>query len=74
MTCLTQKLIDLPKWILANSWFSLRANKRLYRETEGLSLKAGLSYEIHRTERNGPDMHDRIASYIDKNTRAPGKR
>lgn len=52
--------------ILANSWFSLRANKRLYRETEGLPLRAGLSHEIHRTEGRGPDMDERIAAFMNK--------
>ncbi|MFN0185797.1 MAG: enoyl-CoA hydratase/isomerase family protein [Aquabacterium sp.] len=52
--------------ILANSWFSLRAGKRLYRDTEGLPLRAGLSHEIHRTEGRGPDMQARIARFMDK--------
>ena len=52
--------------ILANSWFSLRANKRLVRETEGMALGAGLSYEIHRTEGHGPDMEARIAGFTNK--------
>ena len=52
--------------ILANSWFSLRANKRLVRETEGMAQGAGLSYEIHRTEGHGPDMAARIAGFTNK--------
>ncbi|HWS74118.1 MAG TPA: enoyl-CoA hydratase/isomerase family protein [Quisquiliibacterium sp.] len=55
--------------ILANSWFSLRANKRLYLETEGMPLRAGLSYEIHRTEGRGPDMQDRIAGFMNKTSK-----
>lgn len=55
--------------ILANSWFSLRANKRLYRETEGMTLRAGLSYEIHRSEGRGPDMDDRIAGFMNKTSK-----
>ena len=55
--------------ILANSWFSLRANKRLYRETEGLPLRAGLSHEIHRTEGRGPDMDARIAGFLNKQSK-----
>jgi enoyl-CoA hydratase/carnithine racemase len=55
--------------ILANSWFSLRANKRLYRETEGLPLRAGLSHEIHRTEGRGPDMDERIAGFLAKRSK-----
>ena len=55
--------------ILANSWFSLRANKKLYLETEGMTLKAGLSYEIHRTEGRGPDMQERIAGFKNKTSK-----
>ncbi len=55
--------------ILANSWFSLRANKRLYRETEGLPLQAGLSHEIHRSEGRGPDMDARIANFMNKTSK-----
>lgn len=55
--------------ILANSWFSLRANKRLYRETEGLPLRAGLSHEIHRSEGRGPDMDQRIAAFLAKTSK-----
>jgi enoyl-CoA hydratase/carnithine racemase len=52
--------------ILANSWFSHRANKRLVRETDGLSLEAGLAHEIFRGEGRGPDMADRIAGFQNK--------
>ena len=55
--------------VLANSWFSLRANKRLYRETEGMTLRAGLSYEIHRSEGRGPDMDARIAGFMNKTSK-----
>lgn len=55
--------------ILANSWFSLRANKRLYRETDGMTLRAGLSHEIHRTEGRGPDMEERIAGFKNKTSK-----
>lgn len=52
--------------ILANSWFSHRANKRLVRETDGLTLEAGLAHEIFRGEGRGPDMEDRIAGFQNK--------
>jgi enoyl-CoA hydratase/carnithine racemase len=52
--------------ILANSWFSHRANKRLVRETDGLSLQAGLAHEIFRGEGRGPDMEARIAGFQNK--------
>jgi enoyl-CoA hydratase len=52
--------------ILANSWFSHRANKRLLSQTDGMTLRAGLSYEIHRTEGRGPDMQERIERFMNK--------
>jgi len=52
--------------ILANSWFSHRANKRLLRETDGLGLDAGLAHEIARNEGRGPDMEARIAGFQNK--------
>ena len=58
-----QRLADQ---ILANSWFSHRANKRLMRETEALPLAAGLAHESHRSEGRGPDMQARIAAFTSK--------
>jgi enoyl-CoA hydratase/carnithine racemase len=49
--------------ILTNSWFSLRENKRLLIETDGLPLAAGLAHEIFRTRGTGPDMQERIAAF-----------
>jgi enoyl-CoA hydratase/carnithine racemase len=63
------ELDRFTKSILANSWFSLRANKRLYRETDGLPLRAGLSHEIARTEGRGPDMDARIAAFMNKTSK-----
>lgn len=63
------ELEKFTRAILANSWFSLRANKRLYVETDGMNLKAGLSYEIHRTEGRGPDMQARIEGFKNKTSK-----
>jgi enoyl-CoA hydratase/carnithine racemase len=49
--------------ILENSWFSLRANKRLLLETDGMPLAEGLAHEVFRTPGFGPDMHARIANF-----------
>jgi len=66
-------LDELAGAILANSWFSHRANKRLLAETEGLPLRAGLSHEIHRTEGRGPDMERRIAAFMNRSGKtSPG--
>lgn len=56
----------LADQILANSWFSHRANKRLMRETESLPLEAGLAHESYRSEGRGPDMQERIAAFTRK--------
>ena len=49
--------------MLANSWFSLRANKKLLRETDGLNLEAGLAHEIYAGQGVGPDMAERIGGF-----------
>lgn len=56
----------LADTILANSWFSHRANKRLLIETDGLALGAGLSYEVYKNPGVGPDMRDRIQAFTNK--------
>ena len=52
--------------ILANSWYSHRANKRLLTHTDGLPLGAGLAHEIYNGEGRGPDMEARIAAFTNK--------
>ena len=49
--------------ILANSWFSHRANKKLLADTDGLAMSAGLAHEIYKGEGRGPDMEARIAAF-----------
>ncbi len=49
--------------MLANSWFSLRANKKLLRETDGMSIEAGLAHEIYQSQGVGPDMAERIGGF-----------
>jgi enoyl-CoA hydratase/carnithine racemase len=57
------ELDKLARAILVNSWFSLRANKALLIETDGLPLAAGLAHECYRTRGHGPDMAERIAEF-----------
>jgi enoyl-CoA hydratase len=47
--------------VLANSWRSNRANKKLLSDTEGMTMEAGLAHELHRSEGRGPEMAERIA-------------
>jgi enoyl-CoA hydratase/carnithine racemase len=56
----------LAQEILANSWFTHAANKRLMRETDGMPIGEGLRYEREKTAGNGPDMQDRIAAFMKK--------
>ncbi len=56
----------LIREVLANSWFSHRANKKLLVDTEGLPLAAGLAHEIYKGEGRGPDMEERIARFTSK--------
>jgi len=51
---------------LSNSWFSHRANKKLLTQTDGLSLGVGLAHEVYHNEGVGPDVHARIASFLQK--------
>lgn len=59
-------LAALAAQILANSWFSHRANKRLVSDTDGLPIAAGLAHEVFRGEGRGPDMEARIAAFKNK--------
>lgn len=47
--------------VLANSWRSSRAIKKLVADTDGMTLKAGLAHEIHRSEGAGPETAERLA-------------
>jgi enoyl-CoA hydratase len=60
------ELRALCETILANSWFSHRANKRLIMDTDGLPLDAGLAHEVYRQPGVGPDMRERIARFTAK--------
>ena len=66
--CVADEVFDaeleaFARGILANSWFSNRANKRLLVETDGLPLEAGLAHEVFRGAGRGPDMEERIGRF-----------
>jgi hypothetical protein len=48
--------------VLANSWRSSRAIKKLIDDTDGMPLKAGLAHEVHRSEGMGPETRERLAA------------
>lgn len=56
----------MARSILAGSWFSHRANKLLLRDTDGMSVGAGLAHEVFRSAGKGPDVQDRIAAFKKK--------
>jgi len=56
-------LAQLARQILAQSWFTHRANKRLFNATDGMPLSAGLAHEIFRNEGRGADMQARIEAF-----------
>jgi enoyl-CoA hydratase len=49
--------------LLANSWFTNFALKRILIETEGMSLADALSHEHYRYPGNAPDHQERIARF-----------
>lgn len=49
--------------ILANSWHTNLSTKRIMRETDGMSLEAGIAHENFRYPGNAPDHHERIARF-----------
>jgi len=58
---LDQAVASFVKDVLANSWRSNRANKKLLNDTDGMNLKAGVAHEIHRSEGRGTEMAERLA-------------
>ncbi|MDG2005198.1 MAG: enoyl-CoA hydratase/isomerase family protein [Novosphingobium sp.] len=57
---------ELTGEILANSWHTNLATKRLLKETDGMSLADGLSHEHYRYPGFAPDYEERIASFSKK--------
>lgn len=49
--------------ILENSWFSVRACKKLVDETDGMTLTAGLQYEVAESPGRAPDAGERLSSF-----------
>jgi enoyl-CoA hydratase len=52
--------------VLANSWHTNIATKRLMRETDGMSLAEGLAHEHYRHPGFAPDYKERIARFSRK--------
>lgn len=52
--------------VLENSWFSLRAIKKLQYDTDGMSLDAGLAHEVYKSEGRGEEMQERVSGFLKK--------
>ena len=63
---LAAQVAELAAAILANSWHTNFATKRLLRETEGMSLAAGLAHESYRNPGFAPDYRERLARFAKK--------
>ncbi len=57
---------ELSASILANSWHTNFAIKKMLRETSGMSLAEGLAYEHYRSPGNAPDHEERMARFSKK--------
>lgn len=57
---------ELAGAILANSWHTNIATKRLMRETDGMSLADALSHEHFRSPGFAPDWQERVARFSKK--------
>lgn len=58
------ELAKLTEMILANSWYSSQGYKRLLRETDGMSLNAGLAHEIYRSPGRSSETTARIEAFM----------
>lgn len=57
---------ELAASIVANSWHTLRADKRLVNEGQRYTLAEGLAYERRTSPGAGPDMAERLKSFGSK--------
>ena len=60
---LNETLKSFVAELLANSWFTNFAVKRLLIETDGMSLAGGLAHEHYRYPGLAPDHHERMAAF-----------
>ena len=59
-TALEREALLFCEQVLDNSWRATRAAKKLVSDTDGMTLAAGIAWELHHTEGKGPEMNDRI--------------
>jgi len=54
---------ELARQIVASSWHTLRADKKLVNEGQDFGLRDGLSYERRTSPGAGPDLAERLAAF-----------
>jgi enoyl-CoA hydratase len=54
---------ELARTIVANSWHTLRADKRLVNEGQGFAFRDALAYERRTSPGRGPDMAERLKAF-----------
>jgi enoyl-CoA hydratase len=59
--------LELAASIVANSWHTLRADKRLVNEGQQYTLAEGLAFERRTSPGAGPDMAERLKAFGSKN-------
>jgi enoyl-CoA hydratase/carnithine racemase len=61
-----QEVERIARAILANSWFSNRANKSLVDQTDGMHIGDGLRFELMESRGIAPDAAERLAGFSRK--------
>jgi enoyl-CoA hydratase/carnithine racemase len=55
--------LELAKQIVANSWHTLRADKKLVNQGQDFGLEQGLAYERRESPGASPDAQERVATF-----------
>lgn len=58
-TAFDAAVAELAQVVIANSWHSNAANKRLIYDTDGMRLRDGVAYELFRSEGAAKDFQER---------------
>ena len=60
---LESSTLELAKQIVANSWHTLRADKKLVNQGQDFGLEQGLAFERRESPGAGPDVAQRVAGF-----------
>lgn len=64
---LRHRTMELARSIVANSWHTLRADKKLVNEGQNFGLSEGLQFERDTSPGRGPDMEERLKKFAGRN-------